>query len=99
MHSQLRELKLWQEICSMQLAPNVKLKLDENNLMCFKVEISFKEQHDCMWHGGVYLFTFRVGYDYPTVPPKVKCNTLVYHPNFGMDGQVSLKVLDEKEWT
>ncbi|MEQ2261048.1 hypothetical protein XENORESO_005005 [Xenotaenia resolanae] len=36
---------------------------------------------------------FQVGQGYPHDPPKVKCETMVYHPNIDLEGNVCLNIL------
>lgn len=36
---------------------------------------------------------------YPFVPPKVKCLTMLYHPNITSDGKVCLNILRDTGWT
>lgn len=43
------------------------------------------------------MFSFKVGPNYPHEPPKVKCETQVYHPNIDLDGNVCLNILRE-DW-
>ena len=43
------------------------------------------------------IFSFKVGQNYPHEPPKVKCETQVYHPNIDLDGNVCLNILRE-DW-
>lgn len=40
---------------------------------------------------------FQVGPNYPHEPPKVKCETAVYHPNIDLEGNVCLNILRE-DW-
>lgn len=46
---------------------------------------------------GTYLFSLsfwsQVGQGYPHDPPKVKCETMVYHPNIDLEGNVCLNIL------
>lgn len=42
-------------------------------------------------------FCIQVGPNYPHEPPKVKCETLVYHPNIDLEGNVCLNILRE-DW-
>lgn len=42
-------------------------------------------------------FDVQVGPNYPHEPPKVKCETLVYHPNIDLEGNVCLNILRE-DW-
>lgn len=43
------------------------------------------------------MFNFKVGPNYPHEPPKVKCETQVYHPNIDQQGNVCLNILRE-DW-
>lgn len=38
-----------------------------------------------------------MGANYPHEPPKVKCETKVYHPNIDLEGNVCLNILRE-DW-
>ena len=55
------------------------------------------ENHS-LWKGGKYKFTVTVDYEYPHKPPKVKCDTPIYHPNIDTQGNVCLNIL-RSEWT
>mmetsp|Transcript_13594 Transcript_13594/g.25665 ORF Transcript_13594/g.25665 Transcript_13594/m.25665 type:complete len:138 (-) Transcript_13594:970-1383(-) len=65
---------------------------DENNLMIFNVNLSVAERSS-LWYGATYAFTFSVPAGYPHDPPKVKCNTRIYHPNIDLEGNVCLNIL------
>lgn len=39
------------------------------------------------------LVLVQVGQGYPHDPPKVKCETMVYHPNIDLEGNVCLNIL------
>lgn len=43
------------------------------------------------------LIVLQVGPNYPHEPPKVKCETAVYHPNIDLEGNVCLNILRE-DW-
>ena len=49
------------------------------------------------WKGCKYDFTFSIPDLYPHEPPKVKCDTAVYHPNVDVDGNVCLNIL-RQDW-
>lgn len=49
------------------------------------------------YKGGKFNFSFKVGVNYPHEPPKVKCETMVYHPNIDLEGNVCLNILRE-DW-
>mmetsp|Transcript_450 Transcript_450/g.1148 ORF Transcript_450/g.1148 Transcript_450/m.1148 type:complete len:132 (-) Transcript_450:401-796(-) len=62
--------------------------------MEFKVHVS---PDDGMYRGGKFTFDFKVPPTYPHDPPKVLCETTVYHPNIDMEGHVCLNILRE-DW-
>lgn len=67
---------------------------DPDDLLNFKLIISPDEG---FYKGGRFVFNFRVGPNYPHEPPKVKCETQVYHPNIDLEGNVCLNILRE-DW-
>lgn len=67
---------------------------DPDDLLNFKLVICPDEGY---YRGGRFIFNFRVGPNYPHEPPKVKCETQVYHPNIDLEGNVCLNILRE-DW-
>jgi ubiquitin-conjugating enzyme E2 M len=49
------------------------------------------------WNGASYQFSFTIPALYPHEPPKVVCNTKIYHPNIDLSGAVCLNILRE-DW-
>jgi len=49
------------------------------------------------WASARYHFTFTIPALYPHEPPKVTCNTKIYHPNIDLQGAVCLNILRE-DW-
>ncbi|GMH52078.1 hypothetical protein TrVE_jg3808 [Triparma verrucosa] len=49
------------------------------------------------WSGCTYSFTFTIPALYPHEPPKVHCDTQLYHPNVNTEGNVCLNILRE-DW-
>lgn len=47
----------------------------------------------CLWWRASLVLVFQVGQGYPHDPPKVKCETMVYHPNIDLEGNVCLNIL------
>ncbi|NWZ73947.1 UBC12 enzyme, partial [Acrocephalus arundinaceus] len=90
-----------------QLSPTVPcVPADINELNLPKTcEIDFSDQDDLLhfrllicpdegfYKGGKFVFSFKVGQGYPHDPPKVKCETMVYHPNIDLEGNVCLNIL------
>lgn len=50
-------------------------------------------KEDCLWIGGKFKFSVACPNDYPYNPPKVHCDTPVYHPNIDTQGNVCLNIL------
>ena len=69
---------------------NLYLFLYNQNIIikCFK-KIYF------LWHDNT--LQIQVGLSYPHEAPKVKCETMVYHPNIDLEGNVCLNILRE-DW-
>lgn len=67
---------------------------DPNDLTSFKVSVS---PDAGFWSGARYVFTISIGPDYPHKPPKVTCDTKIYHPNIDFEGAVCLNILRD-EW-
>ena len=65
-----------------------------NNLTEFNVQI---KADTGLWKGAAYDFTFRIPSMYPHEPPKVLCQTRIYHPNIDLEGNVCLNILRE-DW-
>ncbi|EPQ02093.1 NEDD8-conjugating enzyme Ubc12 [Myotis brandtii] len=67
---------------------------DPDDLLNFKLVICPDEG---FYKSGKFVFSFKVGQGYPHDPPKVKCETMVYHPNIDLEGNVCLNILRE-DW-
>ncbi|XP_074926816.1 NEDD8-conjugating enzyme Ubc12 [Chelonoidis abingdonii] len=103
-----RDLGLSSELTHLSLLPSCLPDINELNLpkTC---EIDFSDQDDLLnfklvicpdegfYKGGKFVFSFKVGQGYPHDPPKVKCETMVYHPNIDLEGNVCLNILRE-DW-
>lgn len=49
------------------------------------------------YRGGRFSFDLKIPNTYPHEPPKLKCETYVYHPNIDQEGNVCLNILRE-DW-
>jgi len=67
---------------------------DPDDLLSFKLIIYPDEG---FYRNGQFTFSFKIGAAYPHEPPKVKCETKVYHPNIDLEGNVCLNILRE-DW-
>ena len=91
------ELRWRKEIGELDLPPHAEVDFPDDNDICnFKVLVDLTKE-DCLWKGGKYLFSLNIPKSYPHKPPKVKCETQIYHPNINMDGAVCLNILRD-DW-
>jgi len=65
-----------------------------NDLTAFQVTVSPDTGY---WKGATYHFSFQIPPHYPHSPPKVECQTKIYHPNIDLQGKVCLNILRE-DW-
>lgn len=89
------QLRIAKDMAELQLPRTCQLEYpDPNDMLNFKLLISPDEG---FYKGGRFSFSFKVGPNYPHEPPKVKCETSVYHPNIDLEGNVCLNILRE-DW-
>ena len=65
-----------------------------NELLNFYLTVCPDEGY---YKGGSFRFNFVIGGNYPFDPPKVKCETPVFHPNIDYEGNICLNILRE-DW-
>ncbi|RWS31253.1 NEDD8-conjugating enzyme Ubc12-like protein [Leptotrombidium deliense] len=89
------QLRITKDINELTLPKTCDIQFpDHDDLLNFKLCISPDEG---FYKGGVFMFSFKVSSNYPHEPPKVKCETMVYHPNIDLEGNVCLNILRE-DW-
>jgi len=89
------QLRLQKDLSELQLPKTCQTEFpDKDDLLNFKLTI---EPDEGLYKEGRFVFTFKVGPNYPHEPPKVKCETMVYHPNIDLEGNVCLNILRE-DW-
>jgi len=88
-------LRMSKDIAELSLPPTCKLEFsDPDDLLNFRLIISPDEG---FYRHGKFVFNFKIGPAYPHEPPKVKCETMVYHPNIDLEGNICLNILRE-DW-
>jgi len=89
------QLRAQKDISEMDPIPGTKINFpDPDNLMKFDVSV---KPGDGIYKGATFMFTVDIPATYPYDPPKVLCNTLVYHPNIDWEGKVCLNIL-RQDW-
>lgn len=90
------QLRITKDINDLSLYDSFEVHFpDPDDLLKFKAVIRPDEG---FYNGGRFEFTFCVGPNYPHEPPRVTCDTLVYHPNIDLEGNVCLNIL-RQEWS
>ncbi len=89
------QLRITKDISELELPKTCYTEFaDPDDLLNFRLVISPDEG---FYRGGRFIFSFKIGPNYPHEPPKVKCVTKVYHPNIDLEGNVCLNILRE-DW-
>jgi len=89
------QLRITKDINELELPKTCKTEFpDPDDLLSFKLLIYPDEG---FYRNGQFCFSFKIGAAYPHEPPKVKCETKVYHPNIDLEGNVCLNILRE-DW-
>ncbi|WAR01871.1 UBC12-like protein [Mya arenaria] len=93
--SSAAQLRIQKDINELNLPKTCQVDFpDPDDLLTFKLVICPDEG---FYRGGRFVFNFKVGQGYPHDAPKVKCETMVYHPNIDLEGNVCLNILRE-DW-
>ncbi|KAL6511152.1 Ubiquitin-conjugating enzyme [Orobanche gracilis] len=67
---------------------------EEDNILCWKGTISGSK--NTVFEGIEYKLSFSFPTDYPFKPPKVKFDTICFHPNMDVFGDICLDILKDK---
>ena len=89
------QLQFKNELLELCVIPQCKTQMDKDNIMNFKA--TYTPEEDSLWYPGVYQFDITIPDTYSIDPPKVMCETKIYHPNIDLWGNVCLNILKE-DW-
>ncbi|EME27021.1 ubiquitin-conjugating enzyme E2 [Galdieria sulphuraria] len=89
------ELRLQKDISELDTGKTLSVYFpDKNNIVEF---IVYCKPDEGIYKYGCFAFRFKIPPTYPHDPPKVKCETKVFHPNIDEEGNVCLNILRE-DW-
>ncbi|KAL6009986.1 Ubiquitin-conjugating enzyme [Asimina triloba] len=74
--------------------PGVSAFPEGDNIFCWKGTISGST--DTIYEGMAYRLSLSFPTDYPFKPPKVKFETMCFHPNVDVYGNICLDILQDK---
>ncbi|KAL9070235.1 MAG: hypothetical protein Q9157_005884 [Trypethelium eluteriae] len=76
--------------------PGISCGLHENNILEWEVMLMISD--DCKYYGGGF-FRARLTFpsEYPLLPPKMKFETPIWHPNIYENGEVCISILHPPE--
>lgn len=89
------QLQFQKELPDLNVIPQCRLSQNQKDIMNFNA--TYTPEKDSYWYGGKYEFSISIPDSYPFNPPKVFCNTRIYHPNIDLKGNVCLNILRE-DW-
>ena len=89
------QLLFQKELPELYVMPQCKMTTSQDDIMNFTC--TYTPEKDSYWYGGKYKFSISVPDSYPFNPPKVMCNTTIYHPNIDLQGNVCLNIL-RNDW-
>jgi len=88
-------IRMQKDVSEIKDSRGIKVEFpDKEDIMNFKINIL---PFDGLYKDGTFVFDVKVPKSYPHDPPKVLCETTVYHPNIDMEGHVCLNILRE-DW-
>jgi len=89
------ELRAQKDIGEMFIPTGCKVDFkNPDDIMNFTLQVI---PTDGMYAGAAFQFSIHIPHSYPYDPPKVHCDTLVYHPNIDLEGHVCLNIL-RQDW-
>ncbi|XP_077242533.1 ubiquitin-conjugating enzyme E2 19-like [Tasmannia lanceolata] len=88
--------RLQSELMALMMSgdPGVSAFPEGDNIFCWKGTIT--GSNDTVYEGMVYRLSLSFPIDYPFKPPKVKFETMCFHPNVDLYGNICLDILQDK---
>ena len=89
------EIRIQKDIAELDGGDVAQIKFpNANDLTKFNVIVT---PDTGFWKGATFHFTFTRPAMYPHEPPKVHCDTKIFHPNINLEGNVCLNIL-RQDW-
>jgi ubiquitin-conjugating enzyme E2 M len=89
------QLRISKDVSELDAPPSIAVSFpNPDDLMNISLALA---PQDGFYAAGIFHFTVSIPEDYPHSPPKVHCNTPIYHPNIDIDGNVCLNIL-RQDW-
>ncbi|KAL4204272.1 hypothetical protein AMTRI_Chr01g131290 [Amborella trichopoda] len=94
--SQSVSRRLQSELMSLMMCgdPGISAFPEGDNIFCWKGTITGSK--DTVYEGMIYKLSLSFPTDYPFKPPKVKFETIIFHPNVDTFGNICLDILQDK---
>ncbi|XP_031500883.1 ubiquitin-conjugating enzyme E2 20-like [Nymphaea colorata] len=93
-HSVTRRLQSELMALMMSGEPGISAFPEGDNIFCWKGTITGSK--DTVYEGMVYRLSLTFSTEYPFKPPKVKFDTMCFHPNVDTSGNICLDILQDK---
>lgn len=88
-------LRVQKDVNELDVPASMKVSFpDPDNLMHMTLVLKPTEGY---YVSGSFDFNIKIPEDYPHKPPKVHCDTKVFHPNIDLEGNVCLNIL-RQDW-
>ncbi|OSX76327.1 hypothetical protein BU14_0197s0024 [Porphyra umbilicalis] len=90
------QLRAQKDITDIDMPPSMSLSFPNgaSDMMHLALSLSPPEGP---YYPGTFKFTITIPDGYPHSPPKVHCDTKVFHPNIDLEGHVCLNIL-RQDW-
>ncbi|KAF1825349.1 ubiquitin-conjugating enzyme [Dissoconium aciculare CBS 342.82] len=77
--------------------PGISCGLVDNNIFEWEVMLMLSDEQDSLYGGGIFRTRMIFPSTYPHLPPKMKFETPIFHPNVYPNGEVCISILHPPE--